>query len=263
MTGALAAEWVKLRSVRSTWTVLAVAAAAAVVAALLTWQGVIGWDSLTAARRTRFQSPPMEQVLVPLVQLCLGVLGVVAVTGEYATGTIRASLAAVPRRWPVLAAKALVVAAVALAAGEVVELAIFLVSRAIIGGRPIPGNTAPLAQALPGLLVLGCSVMVVALVGLGLGAATRSTAGAIAGVATLLFVLPAVAQFVPPPWGGRIASVMLPDLTGAGQGALAVLAGGPAGAGTRLSPAAALLAMAGYAVAAVGAGWFAICRRDV
>ena len=271
MIGLLAAEWVKLRSVRSTYTILAVAGATVLLAALLTWQGVQGWDSLAPDRRARFQAPPMEQVFSSPVQLCLAVLGVLTITAEYATGAIRVSLTAVPRRWPLLAAKTVVVAAVALAAGEVVVLAIFLVSRAIVGGRPIPGNTAPLATELPALLGLGVSVMVVALVGLGLGAALRSTAGAICAVVALLVVLPTIAPLVPAPWGGRLAAVMLPDLAGqlAGQagiqaGAAVVLVGGTAGGGSPLlSPPEALLVLAGYAAAALGAGLLAITRRDV
>jgi ABC-2 type transport system permease protein len=223
VTGALAAEWVKLRSVRSTWTVLAIAGAAALVAA--------------------FAGRASDQVLAPVVQLCLGVLGVLAITAEYTTGTIRASVTAVPPRWPVLAAKALVVAAVALGAGGSVALA------ARSGMEPV---------------ALGCSVVTAALVGLGLGAATRSTTAAIAALVALLFVIPALSLFVPPPWGGRLAAVTLPGLAGAGEGAMAILAGGPAGAGRQqLSPLAALLAMAGYIAAALIAGWFAICRRDV
>jgi len=241
MTAVLAAEWVKLRSVRSTYTILAVAGMTVLIAALLTWQGVQGWDALTPDRRARFQSPPMEQLLSSPVQLCLAVLGVLTITAEYATGAIRLSLTAVPRRWPLLAAKTAVVAAVTLAAGEVVVLAIFIVSRAIVGGRPIPGNTASLATELPALLGLGVSVMVVALVGLGLGTAMRSTAGAICAVVALLVVLPTIAPLVPAPWGGRLGAVMLPNLAGqlAGHagtpsGAAVVLAGGTAGVGSPL-----------------------------
>jgi hypothetical protein len=269
MTGVLASEWRKLRSVRSTAVLLGIPAASVGLTALLTWQGVQTWDGLSAAARARVLAPPpSEQVFAPLVQLCLGALGVLAITSEHATGTIRASLLAVPRRWPVLAAKAAVVGAVALAAGQAVELAIFFVSRQIVGGRPIPGVTAPFSREAPVLVGLGLTAMVVALVGLGLGGVLRSTAAAIVALVALLFVLPALAQLMPGPWNDRLASMLLPSLAGelagggAGAGLAGAVVGGPAGTRGLLSPPGALLAMAGHAALALGAAAVALGRRD-
>jgi len=114
MIGVLASEWLKLRSVRSTCWLIGVAAAGVLLAALLAWSGARLWDGLPPARRAQMAPMPVEQVVLPLVQLCLAVLGVLAITAEYATGMIRTSLVVVPRRLALLGAKAPVVAATGL-----------------------------------------------------------------------------------------------------------------------------------------------------
>lgn len=255
MTDVLASEWLKLRSVRSTWYILGLVALAVPLVAFLTLQGVNGWDGLPPGRRARFQAPPMEQVLLPLVQLCMGVLAVLAIASEYATGMIRASLAAVPRRRTVLGGKAVITAGIALLGGLLFLFGAFAVSRAIVADRPMsPGYTTPPEAEVPMLLASGLSVAVVALVGLGLGAVTRSAAGAIVAVSGLLFVLPVLAGLLPGPWSGRVGSVLPTNL--AGQ-----LVDHPSAVGD-LPPLGALGVLVAYAVAALGAGTAVLARRD-
>jgi hypothetical protein len=102
-------EWIKLRSLRSTWWVLAatVAGAAAIAVAV----GVNTEDAAADLTNNALAG-------ISLGLLLVGVLGVLVMTGEYGSGTIRATLAAIPNRPLVLAAKAAVFGAVALAAGE-------------------------------------------------------------------------------------------------------------------------------------------------
>jgi hypothetical protein len=252
MTGVLASEWVKIRSVRSIYYVFAGAGAVVLLAAVMAWFGATGWDMTPPARRIHFQGSPIEEFALPLVQLCLAVLGTLVITSEYSTGMIRASFVAVPRRWPVLAAKATHVAAIALVVGSVALFATFFAGRLIFGDRPIPGNTAPLSERAPILLSSGLSVMVVALVGLGLGAAMRSTAGALVAVCTLLFVLPGIARFLPSPWGERISAVMLPNLPNQLASA----------AHSTLPSLAALAVMTAYVVMALAVGAVVISWRD-
>ncbi len=247
------AEWLKIRSTRSAYVIAALTVSGIGLAALLAWQGVQGWDQLAPAQRVHFQAPPMEQVLLPLVQLALGVLGAIAVTSEYATGMIRSSLLAVPRRWPLLTAKALVVTAIALALGEAFVFGTFGVSHWIVGTRPIPGNTAGLAIEWPVLVGLGVSVAVVALVGIGLGAITRAATPAVAAVCALLFMLPELSHLLPAPWGPRLEAV-LPTPLGM------EVAASPHGA--ILTPATAAAVFCAYVVVPLGAGLLLLARRD-
>ncbi|WP_440070855.1 ABC transporter permease [Streptosporangium sp. OZ121] len=260
----LAAEWLKLRTVRSTWYVLAAVAASVVLMVVFTLYVGGLWDGLPPERRATLRAARPEQLLLLPVQICMAVLGVLAFTSEHATGMARTTFTAVPQRAVVLAARAAVVAAVAFAVGQGSGLVTFAAGRLIIGDRPIPGFATPLWEEFPGMFAAGLSAVVLAMVGLGAGVVLRSTAGAITGVVAYLYVLPRFATALPEPWNARVGSVLLEDLTrqAAGEPPLAVGLG-DAAAGIGLSPAAALAVMALYVVAALGAAAVALTRRDV
>ncbi len=132
----LTSEWTKLRSVRSTyWTLLV---------AVVTPVGISALVAVTLANAPG-QQPKVDPLLPGLISqeyaiLAVGVLGVLAFSTEYATGLIRTTFAAAPRRRAVLAAKATVIAAVTLVVGEVVAFASF----ALVGpaglARPHPAG---------------------------------------------------------------------------------------------------------------------------
>jgi ABC-2 type transport system permease protein len=240
MTDVIASEWLKIRSVRSTYYVLAAAASAVLLGALLAVGQVAEWNSASPESRAGFRDGDIGIVVLPLAQFCLAALGALAITAEYGTGMIRTSLVAVPRRASLLAGQAPIVAAVTLACGQAVAFATFAVGRMIIGDRhnaPVPS----VPDAIPALLGSGLVMMVCGLVGLGLGAVIRSTAGTFIALSALLFVLPMSAQFLPPPWDDRVSTVMLPNLG---------------------SPPAALAGLAAYGVIALAAGTLALTRRD-
>ena len=117
--GVLRAEWTKLRTVRSTiWSLLATVVLTIGIGALATAVIAARWNQLSLFQRLTFD--PVSQSLTGLLfaQLALGVLGMLVVSGEYGTGTIRSTLAAVPNRPLVLAAKAVVFGLVALVVSE-------------------------------------------------------------------------------------------------------------------------------------------------
>ena len=131
-----------------------------------------------------------------LAQLAIAVLGVIVMSSEYSSGTIRTSLAAVPRRGRFLTAKATVFTTVALITGEVVAFAAFLIGQALISGH---APTASLAQGKPLRAVIGAGLYlaVLGLLGVALGTLLRNAAGAIAVVVAIIFVLPLVALALP------------------------------------------------------------------
>lgn len=256
MTGSLTAEWLKLRSVRSTWYATGVAAAGILLAALWSTYVTRVYDAATAEHQAHFRAAAPEQGFLPLLEVCFAVVGVLAITSEHATGTIRASLAAVPRRGALLAAKAVVVGVVTLVAAEAIVFAMFAVGRALTGDRPMGFNESSVGETLPLLLASGALVAAVALVGLGLGAALRSTAGALIAVVALLFVVPTAANALPGDWSDRVRSVMLPDLG-------YQLAGSDYLGGLLLPPWAAAATLAGYVGVALGSAAAVLMRRDV
>ena len=170
-------EWIKLRSLRSTWLTLALAVAASVGIAIAT-----GSSNTTSGGM--FVGDTLIGMLIGV--LLIGVVGVLAMTSEYTSGTSRATFAAAPRRLRVLAAKAAVVGAMALITGEAAAFLSFFAGCMTLGH----GITAP-ALSQPGVLraivLTGASLSLIGLLGLGLGAIIRHTAAAITVVVGIVF----------------------------------------------------------------------------
>ena len=114
-----------------------------------------------------------------------------AVTSEFSSGMIRATFAAAPRRPLVLAAKAAIVAAVTLVAGEILAFVAFGVGEAVLKSQ-FPHAALGQPGVLRAVLMAGAYPALIALIGLGLGALIRHTAGAISAVVGVLFVLPLI-----------------------------------------------------------------------
>lgn len=201
-------EWTKLRSVRSTYWTLLIAAVFA-----------IGYSAIAAGVYAATPRPKAAAAapLNPLVLsfagllyavLAVGVLGVLSFSSEYATGLIRTTFTAVPRRLAVLAAKAATAGAAALITGELLSFASFFLAQAILSGHHLgislshPG--VPGAVLAAGFLPFAC-----AMAGLGLGAIIRHTAGAVAALFGLIY-LPAILYIsLPSPWNARIGRFTL------------------------------------------------------
>jgi ABC-2 type transport system permease protein len=183
------AELSKLRSLRSTtWTLVATVVGSLLITVLAT-------NGIQRPRGRTISFDPTNQSLsgLALGSLAIGVLGVLAMTGEYSSGTIRSTLAATPRRPILLGAKALVIGTVALVVGELLSFACFLIGQSIMSGH---APTAALGQpdVLRALVLTGAYLALLGLFGLGLGVIIRHTAGAIAVFVGVIFLLPVLLQ---------------------------------------------------------------------
>jgi ABC-2 type transport system permease protein len=246
-------EWLKLRSVRSTWWTLLVLAAGLIGLAILVMVHQ-HWATMSAADRASFDPTNNSFAGLVIGQLAIGVLGVLAVTSEFSSGMIRATFAAVPRRPLVLAAKAAVVAAVTLIAGEILAFAAFGIGQAVLKS-PAPHATLGQPGVLRAALMAGAYPALIGLIGLGLGALIRHTAGAISAVAGVLFVLPLILV----PLGTSIqnaAGQFMPMLIA--ENSLTAVKPVP----HSLSPGLGFALMCLYAAAALAAGGWALARRD-
>lgn len=177
-------EWIKLRSVRSTWWL----AIAAVVAMAATGIGVgLGYRSHTpVATAAQILNNSLGGAI--MAQLLLGALGVLMVTGEYGTGMIRSTFAAVPRRRTVLAAKALVGGGTALVVGLAASLAGYLGGQLAIRGTAIPAAPLDDPAILRAVLLTGVYLSATALIGIGLGTVVRHSGAAVGTLFGLMFV---------------------------------------------------------------------------
>jgi ABC-2 type transport system permease protein len=255
MVDVLAAEWLKLRTARSTWYCLGVVALIVALMALLAWYTATAWDGLPPARRAAVALTSLPDLACWVAFLVMGVWGVLSITAEYSSGMIRATLTVVPRRRTVLAAKTGVVGAVALVIGEAAGFVTLGAGRLIIGDRPIRGTETHVGR----VVMDGVLVMVFALIGLALGALLRSTAASIVIVALLWHILPVLLRLLPAPWGDRVGSLMPVALVDeiAGTGGQNTIYG------KALPPAAAVMVLAAYVVVPLGAAAIALSRRDV
>jgi ABC-2 type transport system permease protein len=196
----LASEWIKLGSLRSTyWTLLVAVAAPIGIGAVV----AVAFAQAGHGTRHRLLDPMLPGfVSLEYAVLAVGVLGVLTFTAEYSTGVIATTFTAVPQRRGVLAAKAAVVGAVTLVLGELACFASFFLAQAILSGRHPDGVSLSHPGAVGAVLGEGTLMAVCALMGLGLGAITRHTAGGIAALVGLVF-LPTVLALLPPPWNTR------------------------------------------------------------
>ena len=112
------------------------------------------------------------------------------ITGEYASGTIRASIAATPRRPMLLAAKIGVAAAVTVAFCELLSFVSFFLGQAVLSGGGAPSASIGSPGALRAVVMTGVFIALMALMSFGFGLILRSTAGAIAAFVGVIFVLP-------------------------------------------------------------------------
>lgn len=268
--GVVRGEWIKLLSLRSIrWSML--------VVLLVSWGGatLMGFAmrdfmSLSAEDFPGIEVPGEEMLPGILAQaatfgsnitvLIMAVIGVLSMTSEYSSGLILSSLSAVPKRTPLLAAKAIVVAAIALITGAVSTIGGGIIAALILGGESMELLfQEPVLVSMTGAVLF---LTLAALISLGLGALLRSSAGGIAVAVLLLFVatlvfqilaitgwewVPQVAEWMPADLGYALANSSLSEyaaITGASPDSVAfwpALGGLVAWAAAALIPAAILL----------------------
>ena len=248
-------EWIKLRSLRSTGWGLGILAVATIGFAILVLAVSSGdWQHMSAADRASFD--PTNQGFTGLIigQLVAAVLGVLMITGEFSSGLVRATFAAAPRRPLVLAAKAAVFGGAALIVGEVVVFISFFAGEAVVHGGA-PHVTLATPGVLRAVLMAGAYVCLSGLLGLGLGAIIRHSAGAIAAAIGIIFALPLLLLPLPESMRNSIVK-FLPEQIAASS----ITAVRPEA--HSLSPWVGLGMLCLYAAVLLGAGAFLLAKRD-
>ncbi len=256
------AEGIKLRSLRSTWwslfaTVVIIVGLGTLFSALRAHrfnQDNGGLRPGPFAARIGLDPTLISLRGVFLAQLAIGVLGVLVITGEYSTGMIRSSLAAVPRRTPVLVAKALVFGVTALVVTAVSALLAFLLGQLALKSTHLQASLST-PGAVRAILGAALYLTLMGLLGVGLGFVIRNTAGAIATFVGVLLVLPLLANALPSPYSTDV-SKYLP--LNAGTQILTTVNRDT----TMLGPWAGLGITALYALVALLAGAVILKRRD-
>jgi ABC-type transport system involved in multi-copper enzyme maturation permease subunit len=241
-------EWVKFRSLRSNWLTL-----------LLTVVGIVAFGAISSAVFTPEDDNDLfsNPITVPLTgyvlaQIIIGIVGVLSFSSEFVNGMIRSTFAAVPKRLPVLWAKALVVAGVTTAVAVPTMIGTFVLGQALIGV-----NNAGLTDDGVMRAVLGSAgyLTAAALLGLGLGAIVRQAASAIGIIVVLLFLAPELGGFLLPTSARETFLKYLPSNAGE---AFTTVDGGA----TLLSPLMGAVVLTCWVVGTLGSAAFLLKRRD-
>jgi ABC-2 type transport system permease protein len=183
----LRAEWTKIRSVRSTfWSLVSLVVAAVGLNTLVVGAAIASWATTDAATKARYTADPTGFLAAALqfAEIPLIVLGVLVITSEYATGMIRSSVLAVPKRIPMLAAKAAVFGSVTFLVSEVLAFASFLIAQQIIGNHLSESLGDP--ATFRAVFGVGLYLTVLGLFAFAVGAIVRHTAAAITAVIGLV-----------------------------------------------------------------------------
>lgn len=186
------AEWTKIRSVRSTvWSLAIFVVVTLALTWLFCWLTVHALQTGRAPRRTAdLVADPVTFILqtgMGLGQLAICVLGALTMTTEYSTGVIRASLLAVPKRLPVLAAKSVVFAALIFVIAEIVSFVSFFIGKAVV--HPVVDVSLSQPNVTRAVIGAGLYLTVLSLFALAIGSLIRHSAGAIAAVIGLVLVV--------------------------------------------------------------------------
>jgi ABC-2 type transport system permease protein len=237
LSHAVRSEVLKLTSLRSSLITLGVTLVFTFVISILSATG-----SLHKPAAYYHGFDPTHQVLTGMIAAVLtgGVFGALLITGEYASGTIRTTLTALPRRPLLLTAKLGVSAAALIGVCELLTLAVFFIGEAILSGGGAPSAKLTSHDALRAVVFTGLGVPLMALMAFGFGLIFRSTAGAIAAFVGVIFVLPLTVRnfwenglpYMPPNILGQSLNTTLPNgggphaplSAGAGLAMLAVYA---------------------------------------
>jgi ABC-type transport system involved in multi-copper enzyme maturation permease subunit len=254
----LRSEWAKFWSLRSSWITLGVALLLLIAIGAIA-SATYSPDAATAG------GPPgpgaggvSDAISVALTgstfaSLAIGVLGVLITAGEYSTGTIRSTLAAVPRRLPVLWSKSAVFGATAFVLATLGALAAFQLGTLGLDGEKIALSLGD-GGVLRSLVGAGLYLGLVGVFGVALGSLVRSTAGGIAILVGVLLILSGLTSLLPDAWADTITPY-LPGNAGSAMYALHE-------SSDSLSPAAGLAVFAGWVALTLAGAAYRLARTD-
>lgn len=246
-------EWTKFRSLRSTLITLVVSVILTIgLGTLISAVTASHWSQSSPGDRADFNAVVTSLDGIRFSQLAVGVLGVLLISGEYATGMIRASLTAVPKRLPVLWAKLSVFTGVVGIISIISTFIAFFLGQAMLSSQHLQ-VTISSPDALRMVAGAGIYVLLVGLIGMALGGLMRNTAAGISSLVALFFVIPPVLNLLPKSWANNIGPY-LPSNAGES------FWGHPNG--VHLSALAGLLVLCGWTAAAIAAAAVKLKSQD-
>jgi ABC-2 type transport system permease protein len=251
----LLSEWTKFRSLRSTlWTLLVGVVLMVGISALFSAVTANQYDTFSPSDLARFSPISTSLEGNTFAVLAFGVLGVLLFSGEYSTGMIRASMAVVPRRLPVLWAKLSVFAGVVFVASLITSFASFFIGQALLSSKNLDVSITS-DGALRSVIGAALYMTVAGMIGITLGALLRNTAGGITTFVGAFFVIPPLTELLPSSIRDNLTQYLPSN---AGQ----ALFGGTHGLNNVLSPWTGFAVLCAYAVVLIGAAAYRLRKVD-
>ena len=204
LSRAVRSEWIKFKTLRSSWAMLGGAVLAMIAIALIV---AFNTRHLTANLQADDLAPSATLQGYHLGELLIGSLGVLFVSGEYSTGMIRSTLAAVPTRTPVLWAKLVVFVGVVAATMIPVSIIAFATAQGVIS-RTRPGYSLSDPAVLRIVIGTGIYLTLVGVIGAAIGWIIRNTAGAIVTYVAVILVIPVMLESLLGSWGRDVAQYL-------------------------------------------------------
>lgn len=257
--GIMRGEWIKLLSLRSTWWTLGLTVVLMTLFAfgLSMSLDLMAEDPLTAPALEVIHGAEIVASGYQLGMLSIAVLGALLITGEYSTGMIRSTLAAVPTRVPVLAAKAIALTVVT----AIVALVGLVLSFTVTSFQLSEYDLVPALDDAATWQVFGgmtYALVAAALLALGVGVLLRSTAGTVAVSLTVLLLLPSILGFITLDWVETIVRYLpLPAAA-----AFLTVSESPIAGQSELAPWTGVAVIAAWALIPLVAGAVVLRRRD-
>lgn len=253
----LRSEWSKFWSLRSSWITLVAAVAVLIafgVIAAAVYRAPSDGTGSGSGSGTTMDAVGLALTGTSITGLIVGVLGVLMSAGEYGTGMVRSTYAAVPRRWLVLASKSAVIGALVLALSTLGALISFGLGKAGLHGEDIALalGDAGVPRSLAGA---GVHLALFAVLGVALGSLIRSTSGSIAALVGIVMLLPGLAAVLP----GDLQDSLDPYFPGNAGAAIHALHRAP----DTLSPGAGLVVFTTWVALALAAAVIRLRRTDV
>lgn len=247
-------EWTKLRTVRSTmWALIFTVVSTIGLGALFTGLEVSRWDQRSITEVNGFDPLLYSFAGLNLAQLSIGVLGVLVMTSEYATGAIALTFGATPQRGLLLAAKVAAFSTVVAVVSVVACLSSFLVCQALLAPKDADVSISD-QGVLRAVLGAALHLVLIGAIAVGVGAVMRRTAAAVAVLFAVLLVLPGLVLLLPSPWNDDVTKY-LPSSAGVAMSAVVRFP-------NLLSPGAGLIVLCGYTLAILVGARFTLARRD-
>jgi ABC-type transport system involved in multi-copper enzyme maturation permease subunit len=247
-------EWIKFRTVRSTLTGVFVMFVLTIgLGALFAWATRSHWNALSSAEQLTFDPVSTSLIGVVFSQFAIGVIGTLLITSEYASGLIRTTLGAVPKRYLLVSGKLVVLITSMFVVTEVACFAAYFVGQSIFSGV-VPTASLNSSAVVRAVIFAGLYLTILSVVSFSLGLIVRHSAATIGIFVTMVLILPLISLAMPQSWRDHVVKFEPSEL---GTAMTSVVT--PSG---DLSASRSLLMLVIYAIVVLGAGAFLFQRRD-